>query len=159
MAGGAFLPSPLSRCFPLTFGCHARRCLAYRCVCQSVSSSPSSGAHARCPRNERPPRPRHRRQNSRARRVALAPVAELSVVFAACLVDDHVVGDVLLAGRFHQLFHQGVRSHLQASRVGERLDPTCRGSFHVLDVLGGQRFVCSCLPLACVHFVEVGFNV
>ena len=51
------------------------------------------------------------------RRVALAPVAELLVVLAVRLVDDHEVGDVLLAGRLHKLFHQGVRSHLQASRV------------------------------------------
>ena len=117
---------------------------------------------------------RRGRRNNRARElaqlspgsVALAPVPELSVVSVARLVVDDVVGDVLLAGRLHRLFHQDVRSQLQASRVAsgwilrhERLmflPPTCHVGFHVLD---GQSFVCSRLPLACAHCVEAWVNV
>ena len=58
------------------------------------------------------------------RRVALAPVPELPIVFVARLVEDHVVGDVLLAGRLHRPFHQDVRLHLQGEPRGERLDPS-----------------------------------
>ena len=103
------------------------------------------------------------------RRVALVPVPELSVVFVARLVEDHVVGDVLLARLLHRLSHQDVRLHFQASRGAsgwilrhERLmllPPTCHVGFLVLDVLGGQRFVCSRLPLACTHCVEAGVHV
>ena len=84
------------------------------------------------------------------RRVALAPVPAFRSFLQRVFFEDHVVGDVLLAGRLHRLFHQDVRLTLQASRVAsgcilrhERLmllPPTCHGWFSCPGCPGRPKF-------------------